>query len=94
MQNVNPTTALLHHVTGMYNVAMGWKALAYTKSNKLFPTYMLMQKVWNKVRQHRILLALLVIALFGTMGTIRGFNHCHVVQVGSSMVSHVWCTTF
>lgn len=49
--SVDPTTALLHHVTGVHNnVAMGLEALAYMKSNKLFPTYVLMQKIWNKAR--------------------------------------------
>lgn len=42
--SINPVMALLHHVTGVHNVAMGMEALAYTKSNKLFPTYVLMQK--------------------------------------------------
>lgn len=40
--------ALLHHIAGIHNVAMGLVTLAYTKSNKLFPMYVLMQKIWNK----------------------------------------------
>lgn len=42
---------MLHHITGVNNVAMGLEVLSYAKSNKLFPTYVLMQKVWNKARQ-------------------------------------------
>lgn len=32
---------------------MGLEVLSYSKSNKLFPTYVnvIMQKIWNKVRQ-------------------------------------------
>lgn len=47
----DPTTALLRYVTEMHNVATGLEALAFTKSNKLFPTYILLQKVWNKLGQ-------------------------------------------
>lgn len=47
----DPTTVLLRHVTGSYSVATGLEALSFAKSNKRFPTYVLMQKVWNKVRQ-------------------------------------------
>lgn len=43
--------ARLTQVTGTPNIATGLEALAFTKSNNLFPTYVLMQKVWNKVRQ-------------------------------------------
>lgn len=48
---VNSTTALLHYVTGVDNVAEGLEGLIFAKSNKLFPTFVLMQKVWNKARQ-------------------------------------------
>lgn len=47
----DPMMALLTQITGRQNVATGLQALAFTKSNKLFPTYVLMQKIWNKVRQ-------------------------------------------
>lgn len=48
---VNSTTALMCHVTGVSDMAMGLEALAYANSNKRFPTYVLMQKEWNKTRQ-------------------------------------------
>lgn len=47
----DPTMALLTQVTGTPNIATGLEALALTKSNNLFPTYVLIQNVWNKVRQ-------------------------------------------
>lgn len=39
------------HASGHDDVPTGMKALAYAKSNKRFPTYALMQKIWNKLRQ-------------------------------------------
>lgn len=46
-----PIRALMCHVTGFADVPTGMEALAYAKSNKLFPTYVLMQNIWNKLRQ-------------------------------------------
>lgn len=43
--------ALMCHATGTNYVTLGLDALVYAKSNKRFPTYVLMQKVWNKFRQ-------------------------------------------
>lgn len=37
----DPTMALLTQVTGMHNVATGLEALAFAKSNNLFPTYIM-----------------------------------------------------
>lgn len=48
---VDPTNHILYHATVVTNVDMGLQALTFSKSNKLFPTYALMQKVWNKARQ-------------------------------------------
>lgn len=45
------TTVLMGHVTGTRDVDMGLEALAYAKINKQFPTFVLIQKIWNKTRQ-------------------------------------------
>lgn len=42
---------IIQFVRGESNVARGLEALGFSKSNKLFPTYVLMQKVCNKARQ-------------------------------------------
>lgn len=47
---VYTTVALMCQVTRVNEVAMGL-VLAFAKSNKRFPMYVLMQKVWNKTRQ-------------------------------------------
>lgn len=39
------------HVTGTSGMAMGLEALAYAKSNKRFPTFALLEKIWNKTRE-------------------------------------------
>lgn len=49
--SVDPTTNLLLYVMGVDIVAMGLEVLAFSKSNKLFPTYVLIQKNWNEVKQ-------------------------------------------
>lgn len=50
-RRVDSITALGGHVTEVNDVAMGLEAIYYAKCNKRFPTYVLMQKVWNKTRQ-------------------------------------------
>lgn len=47
----DPIRALMRHTTSTTDVAEGLEALTYAKSNKRFLTYVLMQKVWNKLRQ-------------------------------------------
>lgn len=48
---MDPIRALMCYSTETSYVAMGLEVLAYAKSNKRFPTYILMQKVWNKIKQ-------------------------------------------
>ena len=42
---------LLRYTSGADTVIMGLEALQFAKSNKRFPTYALIQKIWNKARQ-------------------------------------------
>lgn len=48
--NLRDPSAHILRFTSRREVADGLEALQYNKSNKLFPTYALMQKIWNKVR--------------------------------------------
>lgn len=48
---VNSTVALMCLAARVDEVAIGLEALVFAKSNKQFPMYVLMQKVWNKTRQ-------------------------------------------
>lgn len=48
--NFRDSSAQLLRFTSKCEALDGLEALQYNKSNKLFPTYALMQKIWNKVR--------------------------------------------
>lgn len=42
---------ILIYTTKMVNVPTGFEAAAFAKSNRLLPTYALIQKIWNKGKQ-------------------------------------------
>lgn len=48
---LDPIRALMCYTTSTKDVAEVLEALAYAKSRKRFATYVLVQKVWNKLRQ-------------------------------------------
>lgn len=49
MNLLDSSLRLLSFTTEM-GVADGLEALRFSKSNKLYPTYALMQKIWNNAR--------------------------------------------
>lgn len=48
---LNPSTRPLLHTVDQIEIASGLGGLELSKSNKLYPSYVLMQRTWNKPRQ-------------------------------------------